>query len=107
MRPISTSCPGGCPPACLSGSLFGKQLYEPLGCRRELRALAGPMLDALEIHAQRLAARRGLRVVEAEPLKELALHRTSRIGHHHVIEGPLVGAAARQSNHYHWESPST
>ena len=69
----------------------GEDLANPRD--RERRALALPVLHALHVHAQRLAPRRRLRVVEPEPLDELGLHVPPRIGDHHVIERPLVRAA--------------
>src|SRR5689334_15804767 len=84
-----------------SGGLFCKLFDEALGRGRELRAPALPVLHALEIDAQRLAAFRGLGIVEAETLEELARGRAPRVRHHEVEKRTLVGAAAPESNHYH------
>src|ERR1044071_6205986 len=88
-----------------SGSLLCKLLDEALRRRRELRALPGPVLDPLHVDAQRLAALRRLRIVEPQPLDELARRRAPRISNHHVIERALVRAAALQSNHHHGKKP--
>src|SRR5687767_964857 len=84
-----------------SGRLLCKLLDQPRRRGRELRALAGPVLHALHVHAQRLAPRRRLGIVETEPLDELLARRASRIGHHHVEERPLVRAAPAQSDNHH------
>src|SRR6185295_7794316 len=91
-RPMSTRSSGG---------LLGKLFHEALRAQRELRALAGPVLDALHVDAQPLAALRGLRVVKPEPFEELAARRAARIRDHQMEERPLVEAAALQSNHNH------
>src|SRR5512134_2596912 len=93
-RPISSSFLGG---------FLAKLLHEARRRRRKLSALASPMLHALHVHAQRLAALRRFRIVEPEPLDELLARRAPRIGHHHMEERPLVRAAALQSNHHHRE----
>src|SRR5205823_11920023 len=80
-----------------------KLLHEPRRRAGELRALAGPVLYALHVDSQRLAPLGRLGVVESHALQELSGRRTPRIGHHQVIERPLVGAASLQSNHHHWE----
>src|ERR687888_70674 len=84
-----------------SGGLLGKLLHEPLGGRGELRAATLPMLDSLDVHAQRLAPLRRFRIVEADALEKLARRRPARVRHHQVEERALVGAAALQSNHHH------
>src|SRR5689334_9997814 len=90
-----------------SGCFFAlaKLLHEPHHRGREPRALAFPVLDALDIHAQRLASLGRLRIVEADALEETPGRRAARFGHYQVIEGALVRAAARQSNDNHFRDP--
>src|SRR5437870_10165272 len=83
-------------PISRSGGLLGKLLHEPLGGERKLRAAAFPVLHALHVDAQRLAAFGCLWVVEADALKELARRRPARISYHEVVERALVGVAALQ-----------
>src|SRR5512134_1286340 len=94
---------GGLSPTSVSGGFLCKLLYKARRRARQLRALAGPVLDALHVDAQRLAPLRRLRVVEPETLDELAARRAPRIGHHHVVERTLVRPAPAQSNHHHLE----
>src|ERR671913_594852 len=85
-----------------SGCFLCKLLYKARRGTGQLCALAGPVLDALHVDAQRLASLRRLRVVEPESLDELAARRAPRIRHHHVVERTLVRATPAQSNHHHF-----
>src|SRR6185295_2330248 len=88
-----------------SGGFLCKLLHEALCGRGKLRPLARPMLDALHVHAQTLAALGRFRVVKPKPLEELATRRAARIRHDQMKERPLVKAAALQSNHHHLGRP--
>ena len=74
---------------------------QALDRRRQLRAVAGPMLDAVERDAQRLLAARGDRVVEADALDEAAVAAQPRIGDDDVEERTLLGAATGKADHDH------
>ena len=59
--------------------------------------------EHVHVDAQRLAAGGGFRVVEPDALDEAAVARVARVGNHHVVEGPVLGATAGQTNNNHWE----
>src|SRR6185295_9931524 len=83
----------------LGGAL--RLLDQALDRRRHLRAVAGPVLDAVEGDAQRLLGTRGDRVVEADALDEAAVATQARIGDDDVEEGALLRAATCKPDHDH------
>src|SRR6266571_3092192 len=72
---------------------------------REPRALPPPEMEPVDREAQRLAALRRLRIVEADALDEALVGGPARIGDHHVEKGPSLGPAARKTNHNHDKRP--
>src|SRR5439155_9367601 len=71
--------------------------------RAQLRALAAPVRQAVSRETQRLLSFGRLRIVEPDALDEELACSAARIGDHHVEKGPLLGAAARKTNHNHDE----
>jgi hypothetical protein len=82
-------------------------LDEALDRRRHLRAVAGPVLDAIEGDAQRLLGPRRDRVVETDALDEATVAAQARIGDDDVEEGALLRAAACQPDDDHGVYPSS
>jgi hypothetical protein len=85
----------------LCGGLAGKIFEQLCHARAYLRAIAAPMVDALEceIQANVVAARNRVKVTET--LNESAIAAIARIGCHHMVERALVGATAGQANYDH------
>src|SRR5678815_5260073 len=87
----------------LGGAL--RLLDQALDRRRHLRAVPGPVLDAIEGDAQRLLAAGGDRVVEADALDEAPVATQARIGDDDVEEGALLRAATCKPDHDHGGIP--
>src|SRR5574340_1736070 len=81
-----------------SGLVLLEQAGDGVG---HLRAVAHPVADAILIETNRLGAFSSDRVIEADALNEAAITAAARIGHHHVVEGAVFGAAARKTNNDH------
>ena len=62
------------------------------------------MRETLLVQAEGFAALRRLWIVKSDTLDETAIAGTTRIGNHEIEERALFGTAARQTNHYHWNS---
>jgi hypothetical protein len=60
----------------------------------KLRTVLAPVVDALLRDAQPFFVGGGHRIVEADTLDEASIAATARVGDDHVVEGPLLGAAA-------------
>src|SRR6516225_363987 len=78
-------------------------LHETLDGRRQLRANALPVRQAVLSDTQRFALR-GDRVVEADALDEAAVTTVARIGSNDVVERALLRAAASQTDDNHMKS---
>src|SRR5690606_32572592 len=74
------------------------QARNPLG---RLRAVPEPVVYALEVKPQALFLARRDRVEKAQPLDVATVAPVAAVGHHHVVEGPLLRAAPRQTNRHH------
>src|SRR5690349_1215015 len=110
MRPTSIASAGqgaraspgtaATPVARRSGGAL-RLLDETLDGGRELGAVAGPVLDAVERDPQRLLAAGRDRVVETDALDEAAVAAQARIGDDDVEEGALLRAAAGEPDDDH------
>src|SRR6188472_4049837 len=85
----------------LGGAL--RLLDQALDRRRHLRAVPGPVVDAVEGDAQRLLGARGDGVVETDALDEAAVAAQARISDDDVEEGALLRPAAGQPDDDHDE----
>src|SRR5436190_19887638 len=111
MRPTSRASSGNgasASPAMARRRLGGRLgrgalrlLDQALDRRRHLRAVPGPVLDAVERHAQRLLGARGDGVVETHALDEATVAAQARIGDDDVEEGALLRPAAGQPDDDH------
>jgi hypothetical protein len=72
----------------------------------DLRANALPVLYTLEVEPQALFLPTRHRIEETDALDPSAVAFVPDVRHHDVIERPLLGAAACQSNFYHAKKPS-
>src|SRR3989338_1674906 len=70
----------------------------------QLRALALPVAHTLQLQAQCFLAFRHERIVEADTLNKAAIAAVTRIGHYHVVERTVLGAATGKTNDYHIKS---
>src|SRR6185503_8295514 len=93
MRPITTMVSG-------LGRVT-ELLYQTRRRVGKLGTLALPVVEAIHLYAQRLLPLWSFRVVETHTLDETAIARVARIGHDHVEERTLLGAAARKANNDH------
>src|SRR5689334_22058228 len=73
---------------------------------RRLRTPRDPVIDPGHVEAEPFLATGGDRVEEPYTLDVLTVTRAARIGHDHMIEGPLDRAAARQPNDHHTLYPA-
>src|SRR5690606_41314591 len=71
--------------------------YTTLFRSGQLRAVAQPVLHALEVELDALLATSGNRVVETDALDVAAVAGAAAVGDDDVVEGTLLGAAAGQS----------
>src|SRR6185312_11501542 len=102
MRPSSTRRPSAEAVIGLRrGLLLAGFLHQQLHLVRALRALADPFLDLGDVQLQALVRTGSTRVEITQARDVAAVTGAARIGHHHVVERPALGACARKTNLYH------
>jgi hypothetical protein len=72
-----------------------------LYARADLSAFGDPAFNSFNVNAQTLFLAASDRVKEAESINKASVTRLATVGYRHVIKGPLLGAASRQSNDHH------
>src|SRR5690348_11849335 len=102
IRPSSTRRPSAAAFMFLRRSLLlAGFLHQQLDFVRALRALADPFLDLGDVQLQALVRTGSTRVEVTEARDVAAIAGAARVGHHHVVERPALGACARKTNFDH------
>jgi len=84
-----------------SGSFFTRGLHQTLNGRRELRAHALPVGQAILLDAECFSSAGGHRIVKTDTLDETTITAIARVGCNDVIKRALLGATAGQTNYDH------
>jgi hypothetical protein len=88
-----------------SGGWLGTGTLDQPGNRiAQLRTLALPMTDAVELQSQRFTAFRRERIIETQTFDETAIATIARIRHHYVKIRTVLGTATGKTNDYHNET---
>src|SRR5690348_7671671 len=87
--------------ALCSSLLLAGFLHQQLHLVRALRAFADPFLDLGHVQLQALVRTGSTRVEITQARDVAAVAGAARVGHHHVVERPALGACARKTNFDH------
>src|SRR6056297_3285420 len=88
------------PPAA-SGGLLLELLDQARHALGGLRTVSDPIVHPLKVELQGLFLASRDRVEEPEPLDIAPVAPVAAVGHHHVVERPLLSAAPGQTNRHH------